>query len=60
MEIVGRTLRDRVEQALVVFAVFLAFDYYQNDIEWVVLAGSAGLFFVLMIGLDAIRARVDA
>lgn len=60
MEIVGRTLRDRVEQALVVFVVFLAFDYYQNEIEWAPLVASVALFFVLMIGFDAIRTRVES
>ncbi|ELZ01022.1 hypothetical protein [Natrialba aegyptia] len=59
MEIVGRTVRDRVEQAFVVFIVFLAFDYFQNEIEWFGLLVSVSLFFVLMIGFDAIGQKFE-
>lgn len=57
MEIVGRTVRDRVEQALVVFIVLLALDYFLDEIEWFRLVVSVSLFFVLMMGFDAIRQK---
>ncbi|WP_247730907.1 hypothetical protein [Halovivax limisalsi] len=55
MELVGRTLSERIGQALVVFAVFLAFEYYRGEIEWGYLIVAAPLFFVIMIGLDRFR-----
>lgn len=54
MEVVGRTLRERMELALVVFAVFLTFDYVQNDVEWINLLLVVLVFSVVQIGLDAI------
>ncbi|AGB15012.1 hypothetical protein Halru_0369 [Halovivax ruber XH-70] len=57
MELVGQTLRDRLVQALVVFAVLLVLGYVRNDIDWVFLGGTTALFFVISLGLDALWAR---
>ncbi|ELZ07029.1 hypothetical protein [Natrialba aegyptia] len=59
MELVGRTLRDRIVQALVVFLTLLVIQYVQNSIEWGYLVSVAALFFVIMIPLDAIRSRFE-
>lgn len=59
MELVGRTLRDRIVQALVVFITFLVFQYFQSSIEWGYLLAVATLFFVMMIPFDAIRSRFE-
>ncbi|WP_323172885.1 hypothetical protein [Natrialba sp. PRR66] len=59
MELVGRTLRDRIVQALVVFLTLLVIQYVQNSIEWGYLVSVAALFFVIMIPLDAIRSRLE-
>ncbi|ELY97884.1 hypothetical protein [Natrialba asiatica] len=59
MELAGRTLRDRIVQALVVFLTFLVFQYFQNSIEWGYLVSVAAFVFVFVLLLDAATARIE-
>lgn len=58
MEIVGRTLRERLVQAAIVFILLLAFDLYQNTVDVVAISTAAISFFVILIVLDAARIRI--
>ncbi|ELY88416.1 hypothetical protein [Natrialba taiwanensis] len=58
MELVGRSLRDRIVQALVVFLTLLVFQYVQNSIEWGYLVYVAAFVFVFVLLLDVVWARI--
>lgn len=60
MELVDRTLRDRVEQALVVGLVLLAFQYYRGTIDIGYILWVTVLVALIVLGLDLVKQRVTS
>ncbi|QIB75934.1 hypothetical protein GL213_02405 [Halogeometricum borinquense] len=60
MELAGRSIRERVMQALVVFVVFFAYDYLQNAVDWSYLFAATALFFVIMLVIDGLSERLKS
>jgi uncharacterized membrane protein YoaK (UPF0700 family) len=52
MDVAGKALSERITGALVVFLVFVAFDYFQGEYDWETLFLIPIVFFVFMIVID--------
>lgn len=58
MDIEGRSLRERLLQALLVFVILFAYGYIQEAFEWRVPVIVAAFFFVILIAVDGTRHRL--
>lgn len=59
MDIEGRSLRERLLQALVVFVILFAYGYVRDAFGWRVPIIVAAFFFVILIAIDGTRNRLD-
>lgn len=58
MRIEGKSLKERIIGALVVFAVFVLFNYFQTSYSWTIILVTPVVFFVIMVVIDATRNRI--
>lgn len=58
MELVGRSLQERLGQALAVFVLFLVIDIVQNDFDTTFLVAVPVLFFLIMLVVDFVTDRL--
>ncbi|UTF55332.1 hypothetical protein [Natronosalvus rutilus] len=58
MNIAGTSLEERLEQAFVVFLVFLVFATIRDSYDWSSVVAIPVLFFAFKIGLDLVLHRL--
>ena len=57
-QIEGKSPRERITQALVVFLAFLLFEFFEGGYDWLFVLATLLLFFVFMIVIDASLDRI--
>lgn len=60
MELAGRSTRDRIARAIVVFVVLAAIGYYRNTLDWSYLGAVVVSFAALVVVLDLVRGKLAA
>lgn len=58
MEIEGRSLRERLSQAFLVFLILWAYGYVREAFGWRVPVIVAAIFFVVLVAVDGTRNRL--
>lgn len=59
MDIEGRSLRERLLQALAVFVILFAYGRVRGAFGWRVPVIVAAVFFVILVAVDGTRNRLD-